>query len=61
MTQLEILSRILVSAITEESKTNSMSFSPQYRPTTAAYRRYFCQRLRVEGCRVVSATGPHGR
>ena len=27
----------------------------------AAGRRSYCQLLRVEGCHVVSATGPHGR
>ena len=27
----------------------------------AAGRRSWCQLLRVEGCHVVSATGPHGR
>jgi hypothetical protein len=38
--------------------------SPQANYTdraAAAGRRRKCQLLRVEGCHVVSATGPHGR
>jgi hypothetical protein len=45
-------------------KKEIRGYNPQAKYTdrvTAAYRRSSCQLLPTEGCRVVSATDPHGR
>jgi hypothetical protein len=49
---------------TKLKKTKLRGLSPRANYTdraAAAGRRSYCQLLRVEGCHVVSATGPHGR
>jgi hypothetical protein len=46
---------------TNRNKTNSLAFSPPSEQRAADCRRSLCQLMRVEGCCMVSATGPHGR
>ena len=56
-----LILRLLISYI---YKTKLRGLSPRANYTdraAAAGRRSWCQLLRVEGCHVVSATGPHGR
>ena len=46
----------------EKKKLRGLSPRANYTDRAAAAgRRSWCQLLRVEGCHVVSATGPHGR
>ena len=56
---------IIINTNTKKKQTNKLrGLSPQANYTdraAAAGRRSKCQLLRIEGCHVVSATGPHSR